>query len=123
MVNGTMPVFVTVSVRALLSPTVTLPNARTFCVKLILGMPPVPFSKTHCDPGAALSKIVSVALSGVVLVGVKVTLSVQLPLGRTGDGQSLVWVNMLLLAPVMVTLLMVRLAFPMLVSVNCIVLE
>ena len=70
-----------------LTPNFTLPNARLVFDKDISAMP-VPESADCCGLVVALSKIITVALSGPTASGVNDTPSVQLVLGATVIGNA-----------------------------------
>jgi hypothetical protein len=79
MVRDTVPEFVRVTTNgALCEPTATLPKARLVGARVALADPPVPVSGTFCEPPAALSVKVRLALSALARLGSKVTLAVQL---------------------------------------------
>jgi hypothetical protein len=75
---------------------------------------PVPVRLTVCVAGLALSVIVKVPLLDPAAVGVKVTLRVQLAPAATLEPQVLVWEK----SPLTVMLVMLRAAFPALLSVT-----
>ena len=97
--------------------TCWLPNARELGERVTAEVVPVPLRLTVCGLPAALSAIVSVALLVPVAVGVKATLTVQLPLGATAEPQP-VRAKSPLLVPDTVRLLMPRGAAPTLVTVT-----
>jgi hypothetical protein len=75
---------------------------------------PVPVTLTVCVAGLALSVIVNVPLLEPVAVGLKVTLRVQLAPAATLEPQVWVWEK----SPLAVMLVMLRAAFPVLLSVT-----
>jgi hypothetical protein len=78
---------------------------------------PVPVRVTVCVAVLALSVMVKEPLREPVAVGVKVTLRVQLALAARLEPQVLVWEKSPLFVPAMVTLVMLSVALPVLVSV------
>jgi hypothetical protein len=78
---------------------------------------PVPVRVTVCVAGLALSVMVKEPLREPLAVGVKVTLRVQLALAARLEPQVLVWEKSPLFVPAMVTLVMLSVALPVLVSV------
>jgi hypothetical protein len=86
-----VPVFVSVAAWAeLLDPTIWLPNDRELADRLTAGATPVPVRLTDCGLPLALSVMVRVPLRTPVVVGVKVTLIVQLAPAPTLAPQVLV---------------------------------
>ena len=81
------------------------------------GAVPVPVRLTVCVAGLALSVMVKEPLFEPLAVGVKVTLRVQLALAARLAPQVLVWEKSPLFVPAMVTLVMLSVALPVLVSV------
>jgi hypothetical protein len=80
--KATLPVLVTVRVRALLLvPTAQLPKANEFGVTVAVrtGAKPVPLSATGEPATATLARMVSVSLYDCAAVGANVTLMVQVP--------------------------------------------
>jgi hypothetical protein len=75
---------------------------------------PVPVRLTVCVAGLALSVMVTAPVLVPVAVGLKVTLRVQLALAATPEPQVLVWEK----SPRTVMLVMLRVAFPVLLSVT-----
>ena len=82
--------------------------------RLTTGPVPVPVRLTVCVAGLALSVIVNVPLLELVAVGLKVTLRVQPAPAATLEPQVLVWEKL----PLTVMLVIVRLAFPVFLSVT-----
>ena len=82
-----LPVFIIVTgVAALLLPTGTEPNDTLAGFKLTQGPMPVPDNGTDCGLLLALSVMISVAERAPGAAGVKVTLTMVLPLGATVIG-------------------------------------
>ena len=75
---------------------------------------PVPVRLTVCVAGLALSVMVTAPVLVPVAVGLKVTLMVQLALAATLAPQVLVWEKL----PLALILVIVRLAFPVFLSVT-----
>jgi hypothetical protein len=85
--------------------------------RLTTGAVPVPVRLTVCVVGLALSVIVKAPVSEPTTVGVKVTLRVQLAPSATLAPQLLVSAKSPLFVPAMVTLVMLSVALPVLVSI------
>ena len=85
--------------------------------RLTTGVVPVPVRLTVWVAGLALSAMVKEPLREPLTVGVKVTLRVQLALAARLEPQLLVSAKSPLLVPAMVTLVMLSVALPVLVSV------
>jgi len=85
--------------------------------RLTTGAVPVPVRLTVWVAGLALSAMVKEPLREPLTVGVKVTLRVQLALAARLEPQLLVSAKSPLLVPAMVTLVMLSVALPVLVSV------
>jgi hypothetical protein len=121
MVRLAVPLLVTVTDCAALVALISwLPKLTLVGEKLIPGAVPVPLKPSVCGLSEALSANESEAVRAPVALGVKVTLTVQVLLGVT---VAPVQVSALLaksveLVPVRVTLVMVRLAVPLLVTVT-----
>jgi hypothetical protein len=75
---------------------------------------PVPVRLTVCVAGLALSVMVTAPVLVPVAVGLKVTLRVQLAPAATLEPQVLVWEK----SPLALMLVIVRLAFPVFLSVT-----
>src|SRR5204863_3127826 len=86
--NVPVPVFVscTLLVPPFL-PTLRFPKESDVGDRLTAGAVPVPVRLTVCGLPAALSVTLTAALLAPVVVGVNVTLTVQLPLGATAEAQ------------------------------------
>ena len=82
--------------------------------RLTTGAVPVPVRLTVCVAGLALSVRVKEPLREPLAVGVKVTLRVQLAPAATLEPQVLVWEK----SPLTVMLVMLRVAFPVFLSVT-----
>jgi hypothetical protein len=78
---------------------------------------PTPVSGTDCGLPEALSVTLTAALRFPVVVGVKVTLILQLLFGGSDEGQSLVWPKSLLSVPVIRIDVIVSGKLPLLVRV------
>jgi len=78
MLRGTLPVFLRVTLCALLvEPTVWAEKVKEVAERLATGKAPVPLRLMVCVAGLALSVMVIVPVSVPVVVGVKVTLMEQ----------------------------------------------
>jgi hypothetical protein len=118
MLSGVLPRLVSVTVFIELLPTRCPPKLRDVAERLTAV--PAPLRLTVCGLFAALSLIESVAVRRPVAEGVKVTLTAQVPLGIT---VAPVQVSALLakspaFVPPIVTVEMVRLPVPVLVTVT-----
>ena len=92
MLNGTVPLLVSVTDWvALVVPTGWLPKLGLVGDNVAAGPVPVPDRATVCGLPLALSVTVSVPVREPPVVGVKVTLIVQLALAATVPPQLLVW--------------------------------
>jgi hypothetical protein len=98
-------------------PTCCAGKVKEVGERLTRGPVPVPVRLTVWVAGLALSVIVKVAVSEPTTVGVKVTLRVQLAPSATLAPQALVSAKSPLFVPAMVTLVMLSVALPGLVSV------
>lgn len=118
--SAAVPVLLSVTVwTALAAPTSTVPNARLVELRLTTGAEtPVPLRLTLCGLPAALSATVSLALIAPAAVGAKVTEIVQLALALRLLPHVVVVPKSRGLVPVVVMLLIFRVAFPLLVSVT-----
>jgi len=121
-VSAPLPVFVSVTEKVLLAiPCPVEPNDKLVGT-LTAGAVPVPVRVTVCGLPAALSAKLNVADSAAVVEGVKVIITVQLPVGATGVATTQVFAAMLKSAafgPEMVGVLVkVRLALPVFISVT-----
>ena len=105
---------------ALLEPIVWLANVRLVGDKEADGVPaaPAPVNDTVCGLPVAPSVMVTAATSAPLAEGVNVTLIVQLPLALTLPPQVLLSAKSLAFAPVIVMLVIYRIAVPLLVSVT-----
>lgn len=89
--SAPVPVLVTVTVCAVLVvPTVCAANVKLVVDRLTTGIVPVPERAMACGLLLALSVMVVAPVRGPVVVGVKVTLIVQLPAAATDAPQVLV---------------------------------
>src|SRR5450631_4799918 len=95
------------------TPTTELPNVRLAGLSAT-GKSPVPVSGMVCAPLPALSLSVSVPVRTPAVVGVKVTLILQLALGASDPGQRLLVAK----SPLAVTLAMTKAAVPALERVT-----
>jgi hypothetical protein len=120
MVSGVLPRFVSVTVFRELLPTSCAPKLSDVGERLTAVPVPVPVRLTVCGLLAALSLIESVAVRLPVAEGVKVTLTVHAPLGVTvaPEQVSPLLAKSLAFVPLIVTVEMVRLAVPVLVTVS-----
>jgi hypothetical protein len=122
MVSGAVPLLVTVTdCDALVVLIVCVPKLRAVVLRVTAGAIPVPLRATVCGLPLALSAIDKVALRFPDALGVKVALIVQLALAASVLGLSGHWlagVKSPGLVPVRETLVMVRSAVPLLVSVT-----
>jgi hypothetical protein len=118
MLSGVLPRFVSVTVFRELLPVSCAPKLREVVERLTAV--PVPLRLTVCGLFAALSLIESVAVRLPVADGVNVTLTVQVLLGVTvAPAQVLALLaKSLAFVPPIVTVEMVRLAVPLLVTVT-----
>jgi hypothetical protein len=118
MLSGVLPRFVSVTVFRELLPMSCAPKLRDLAERLTAV--PVPLRLTVCGLFAALSLIESDAVRLPVAPGVKVTLTVQVPLGVTVAPLqvSALTPKSLAFVPPIVTVEMVRLAVPVLVTVS-----
>ena len=82
--------------------------------RLATGAVPVPVRLTLWVAGLALSAMVTAPVLVPAAVGLKVTLSVQLPLAARLEPQVLVWEK----SPLTVMLVMLRVALPVLLRVT-----
>ena len=111
----TLPVFLRVRLCALLLvPTACGRKVKEAGEKLTTGAVPLPVKLTVWVPGPALSLMVEEPLREPLAVGVKVTLRVQLALAARLEPQVLVWEN----SPLVVMLVMLRVALPVLLGVT-----
>lgn len=95
--------------------TFWLPKFKLEVERLTTPESPVPDKETDCGLPGPLSAILIAAERLPMAVGVKVTLIVQLAPAPTELPQVLVWEKSPLLVPVTLTLVMLRLALPLLV--------
>jgi len=87
MVSEEVPLLVRVAVRgALLVPTIWLANARPGGSKVTAGAIPIPLMLKVCGLSAASSAMVTPPRRMSVVVGLKVTVNVQVPLGASVAG-------------------------------------
>jgi hypothetical protein len=91
---------------------------RPLGVRLTTGAVPVPVRLTVCGLPAALSEMLTAAVRVPAAVGVNVTLIVQLPLAATELPQVFVSAKSPALVPVMLMLVMLKLALPVLLRVT-----
>ena len=118
MLSGVLPTFVSVMVFRELLPTSCAPKLRDVAERLTAV--PVPLRLTVCGLFAALSLIESVAARLPVAEGLKVTLTAQVPLGITVAPVqvSALLAKSLAFVPPIVTVEMLRLPVPVLVTVS-----
>lgn len=124
----TTPLKVTMDVDTKFSPTnvnVCAPVPATTVdgdklVRLGCGLLPTPARFTDCGLPVALSVNKSAALSGPLLVGLKVTPTTQVPVGTTvaPEQASALFAKSLGFAPLTITVVMLKLAVPLLVTVK-----
>ena len=118
MLRAALPVFVSVTgCTPLVVPRVWLSKIRLVTVRLTAGPLPVPVRFKLCGLRAALSVIVNTALRVPGAEGVNVTLIAQLAPAATELPHVLVWVKSPGLVPVKVKLVMLKVTFPVLLSV------
>jgi hypothetical protein len=118
MLSGMLPRFVSVTAFIELLPTGCAPKLRDFAERLTAV--PVPLRLTVCGLLAALSLMESVAVRLPAAEGLKVTLTAQVPLGITvaPEQVSAPLAKSLAFVPPIVTVEMVRLPVPVLVTVS-----
>jgi hypothetical protein len=95
-------------------PTACAGKVKEAGERLTTGAVPVPVRLTVWVAGLALSVIVTAPVLVPAAVGLKVTLRVQLALATTLDLQVFVWEK----SPLVAMLVMLRVAFPVLLSVT-----
>jgi hypothetical protein len=103
---------------ALLVPTIWLANVTLVVLKLTADAVAVPVSEAVCGLPDALSLTETVACREPEAIGVNVTLIVQLVASASELPQLFVWEKSPGFAPVMVILVMVKVALPVLLSVT-----
>jgi hypothetical protein len=103
---------------ALVEPTFWLVNVKLVVVRPATGALPVPESEMLWGLPVALSVMLTDAVRGPEAVGVKVTLMEQLPPAATGLPQVLLCAKSPELVPVTTTVLIFRVAFPVLLTVT-----
>jgi len=118
MLSGVLPRFVSVTVFRELLPTSCAPKLSDAAERLTAV--PIPVRLTVCGLFAALSLIESVAARLPVAEGVKVTLTAQVPSGITvaPEQVSALFAKSLAFVPPIVTVDVVRLTVPVLVTVS-----
>jgi hypothetical protein len=117
--RAAFPVLFSVTVwPALVVPRFWLVKVRLVGVAAATGALPVPVRVTVCGLPPALSVMLTEAVRAPVAAGVNVTLIVQLPLAATELPQVLVTAKSPGSVPVVPTLVIVKLAFPVLVRVT-----
>jgi hypothetical protein len=115
MLSVAFPVFVSVTVWGLLVvPTAWAGKVKEVEERLAAGPVPVPVRLTVWVEGLALSVMVRVPVLVPAVVGLKVTLMAQLAPAATLEPQVLVWEK----SPLILMLLMLRVALPVFVSVT-----
>jgi hypothetical protein len=109
------PVFLSVTLCALLLvPSFCAGKVKEVGERVTTGAVPVPVRLTVWAVGLALSVMVTTPVLVPAAVGLKVTLSVQLPLTATLDLHVFVWEK----SPLTVMLVMLRVALPVFLSVT-----
>ena len=93
-------------------------KVRLVAERLTVAPVPVPLRATLCGLPVALSVKVTAADSAPINEGVKVTLTVQVPLAATELPQVLVWLKSPELVPEMATPVTLSAALPLLVRVT-----
>jgi hypothetical protein len=115
MLSVAFPVFVSVTLWGLLLvPTAWAGKVKEVGERLTAGPVPVPVRLTVWVEGLALSVMVRVPVLVPAVVGLKVTLMVQLAPAATLEPQVLVWEK----SPLVLMLLMLRVALPVFLSVT-----
>jgi hypothetical protein len=125
-VSGAVPVLVSVTGSVAVVPSGVPGKVSVVGARLTAGAVPVPLSATCCGDPAALSAMLSVAVSEPAAAGLKLTVILQLAFAATLVPQALLSENEAALVPVMViaVLASVSAAFPVLISVTvCVAVE
>jgi len=100
--NGPLPVFLSVmAFVALEVPVSVLEKVSEVGLRVTAGLTPVPVNEAVCGDGLALSATLTEAVNVPVVVGLKVTVMVQLAPATTLLPQVLVWLKELGSVPLM----------------------